>query len=427
MDLKNVLFICHGNINRSAAAELIWKKEMGGNVKSAGFGPSKKPMSKKMRITLQNIGFEKEETENHRSKTVDQKLMNWATAVFCMTPGHTKKLIQIYPNHVNKIYLLPSLIGKDRIFDPGFSSGIKAFETVLADIQKSISTLKPKSINKYPFVIVSKGRAGHAPFISSLEKLELPYILTLEKGDIKNYTNKYNHIKEIIELEKSDQGVGYCRHHTLKYMKKNYGGWFWKFDDDFTKFSRYNIKKRKFEEISFQEFISKGNDAIDHYKHINTMAMIGYRQTPFAINEQPTVVNTRLIQLVAINSDLMAKHKLNYDVNFIAMSDEDLTIRTFLAGLSTVKINHYMYKCPYSGPKKQIGGLDYKKTPKIIFVKKLVEKHKGIVKIISEDGGRNGNPQYAISWGKIKPKIPEGFTELPTEEIKIKRNIRSWL
>lgn len=144
MDLKKVLFICHGNINRSPAAELVWKKlGISNNVKSAGFSDStNKSISKKMRSVLNKEGFKKELINKHKSQTINQELMDWATTVFCMTPGHVKKLVQIFPKCRDKIHLLPKSINKERISDPGFSSNIADFEKAFQDIQKSISKIR---------------------------------------------------------------------------------------------------------------------------------------------------------------------------------------------------------------------------------------------------------------------------------------------
>lgn len=408
MVLTRVLFICLGNINRSAAAELIWKRDMHDDVRSSGFKGLGKPISKKMRDVLIGLNIKEEGVIKHKSQTVDLEMIRWSTVIFCMTAGHMKKLISMFPKYKDKIKLLPKFINKERISDPGFSTGIEHFKEVVSDITMAISLIKKQeSKHKYPFVIITKGRAGHAPFIELLERIHVGYILTLEKEDIKYYTKAYKHIEDIIELEESNCGVGYSRSCTLKYMKKNHGDWFWKLDDDFTKFSQYNMGKNKFHQLSFLEFIKKGEKIIDYYKNkIDSLALVGYRQTPFGISKNPILVDARVIQFVAVNPVVLLENKINYDRRLIAMSDEDLLIRLYQKKLHTVKINHYMYTCPYSNCKNQVGGLDYRKTPKILFVKQLVKKHRNIVKIISDSGGLNKNPQYTIDWGKIKPPPP---------------------
>jgi len=404
---SKVLFVCLGNINRSPAGKLLWKTIVGTEAKSVGFINPGKPLSKKMRELLVSEGISEKQVNKHRSKVISKKHVNWADTIFCMSEKHRERLINMFPDCGDKISILSSFIDKKSIKDPGFSAGTKVYRETFEDIKNSIIEVKTqnfKFVNKFPFVILTKGRAGIAPFIKLLEKLELEFILTLEKNDVKHYTKCYNNIKEIIQLKHSNRGMGYSRYHTLLYMKKKYNSWYWSFDDDFTKFQRYNPPSKKFKEVSFPHFISKGEEVIKYYSNLMRLALVGYRQTPFGLTKDPIVINSRVIQLVAINAGILTGKE--YDRKFISMNDEDFLIGLFKKGHNSLKINHFMYNCPYSAPDSQVGGHDYKKNPKIIMVRRLEKKYPGILKVLSDGGAMNNNPRYSIAWGKVKPKIP---------------------
>lgn len=424
MDLKRVLFVCHGNINRSPAAELLWKDKVHGNVKSCGL--SKKynlSISKNMRTVLAELGIDTDLINMHRSYSVSIKLLLWSTSVFCMSEKHRDTLIDRYPMVSKKVYVLPHQLSCKTIHDPAFGT-INMHRAVCQDIIKCIDKLLGFKVS-FPIVVTSKKRASYAPFIKILERLKIGYILTLEKEDISGYEKAYEYIDDIISLKESNRGLGYSRYHTLKYMSKEYGGWFWLLDDDFTGFSKYSVLVKKFTTISFEEFISKGEAVINHYKYIKDLAMVGYRQTSFGMSKKPLVFNTRVIQFVAINTNALGG--LSYNFDFVAMSDEVFLMDLFIEGLYTLKINHYMYKCPYSGELGQVGGHNYKKTPKIDYVRMLRDRHRKLVSIDSENKGLNMNPKYSIKWGKIKPAVPDVDIVDPDPIYGDRQGINKWL
>ena len=202
-------------------------------------------------------------------------------------------------------------------------------------------------------------------------------------------------------LPKSNQGIAYSRKNIIESMMGN--GWLWMADDDIYKFSRY--EGNKFHEISLKDFLIKGESVINKYSNNKKirLASVGYRQTPFGINNKPLVLNGRLIQFVGFNTDVLGE--VEYDASLRAMGDEDFLIKIFMSGMNTIKINHYMYTCPYSAPKNQVGGINYKNNLKLRMVKKLVKRYPKIIRLVSEDGGMNGNPKYEISWGKICNRV----------------------
>lgn len=133
----NVLFICHGNVNRSAAAEIITKQNYPQlKVKSCGLKTTNgKITSKKMRDTLNEFGYV---TGGIRSTKIDRTLVHWADIIFYMDAANLKRL-EIAFGHTPKAHNLGICAGVDRIMDPAFSAGRDQHKRVVALIQTAIS------------------------------------------------------------------------------------------------------------------------------------------------------------------------------------------------------------------------------------------------------------------------------------------------
>lgn len=85
-----VLFVCHGNINRSPSAEIIARQlHPEWEVKSCGLKTwAGRITAKKMRDTLNRRGYS---TEGIRSTPVTQELVDWADRIFYMDSGNERR------------------------------------------------------------------------------------------------------------------------------------------------------------------------------------------------------------------------------------------------------------------------------------------------------------------------------------------------
>lgn len=98
----NILFVCHGNINRSAAAEWISKhliqthpeKYNNFNIASSGIRVRAKSMSKGMREVFENHNVE----QNHTAQRIDSQLINWADKIVYMDRGNKNNILKYYPD-----------------------------------------------------------------------------------------------------------------------------------------------------------------------------------------------------------------------------------------------------------------------------------------------------------------------------------------
>jgi glycine hydroxymethyltransferase len=112
--MKNVLFVCTGNVCRSPMAEGLFRKLLAGRddirVQSAGVSAGRgMPAS---RHAVQALSVDGVELADFRSQPLSEELVGQATHIFVMTRDH-KRLIELhFPEAAEKTYLL-------REFEPG--------------------------------------------------------------------------------------------------------------------------------------------------------------------------------------------------------------------------------------------------------------------------------------------------------------------
>lgn len=134
-----VLFLCHGNVNRSAAAEIILRQDYPHiEVKSAGLKTTDgRITAKKMRDVLNDVGYK---TEGIRSTAVTQELIDWADEIFYMDDANKKRFIDKFGD-LPKAQKLSNLIpGVKKIPDPAFADGTDMHHEVVNLIKTALNT-----------------------------------------------------------------------------------------------------------------------------------------------------------------------------------------------------------------------------------------------------------------------------------------------
>ena len=144
MDDVNLLFVCTGNTCRSPMAEGLFRKAAEGKgyrVSSAGVsaynGSTASPE------TLEILAENKAPIDGFASRMVDEKILEEASHVFCLTNGHFHILQQMFPEHQEKLYLVTEFaeidgqVGGD-ISDP-IGCGRRAYEEVARQLDISIT------------------------------------------------------------------------------------------------------------------------------------------------------------------------------------------------------------------------------------------------------------------------------------------------
>lgn len=134
-----VLFLCHGNVNRSAAAEIICKQDYPHlEVKSAGLKTSNgRITAKKMRETLEKEGYP---SEGIRSSIATKELVDWADKVFYMDDANAKRFVDQFGEQSKAQKLSDYVQGVNKIPDPAFASGTEMHHEVIKLIKTALAT-----------------------------------------------------------------------------------------------------------------------------------------------------------------------------------------------------------------------------------------------------------------------------------------------
>ena len=132
-----ILFVCHGNVNRSAAAEIIAKQDYPDwDVKSCGLKTKDgKITAKKMRDVLNDSGYT---TEGIRSTAITQELVDWADKIFYMDDANERRFIEQFGQMDKAEKLSNYIMGVNKIPDPAFAEGTDAHRNVILLIHKAL-------------------------------------------------------------------------------------------------------------------------------------------------------------------------------------------------------------------------------------------------------------------------------------------------
>jgi protein-tyrosine phosphatase len=139
-DLSAVLFLCYGNICRSAFARVYWNQSSASSAsaESAGFHERNDRRTPARIIELaETLGVN---LADHRSRVVDSQAIERATAIFVMDGQNLDDLLNAYPQARAKSWLLGSFRGVRAIRDPYLLSQIEATES-LRQVKESIDTI----------------------------------------------------------------------------------------------------------------------------------------------------------------------------------------------------------------------------------------------------------------------------------------------
>lgn len=139
-----ILFVCHGNINRSAAAEIVsrdlhpdWEARSAGVAASPG-----RPTAPKMREALEQLGYK--ETQIGASPFT-KELEEWADVVYYMDDGNLEKMVDI-AGMSQKYKPLGPLAGADKVPDPHFKNSVEACLQCVNMIERAIRAIDESTI-----------------------------------------------------------------------------------------------------------------------------------------------------------------------------------------------------------------------------------------------------------------------------------------
>jgi protein-tyrosine-phosphatase len=148
-----IMFICTGNICRSAMAHWLMKKKLqekninnievysSGIYAMAGDGSTDEAIE-----VMEEYGVD---LKQHRATVTSSSNIKEMDLILCMTASHRQTLIQMYPNLTNKIYTLKEYVGIDEIDikDP-WGYGIVTYRYCAAEIDMCLDKLIQKLQNE---------------------------------------------------------------------------------------------------------------------------------------------------------------------------------------------------------------------------------------------------------------------------------------
>lgn len=199
-----------------------------------------------------------------------------------------------------------------------------------------VSTRKERN-PRYPVYIVSKGRAGSRLTSRSLEKMSVPYFITVEPQDHDAYA-VFIDAKKILTLPFSNHGdgPGPARNWCMDHAKKNGFKRCWILDDNIDSFYRLHENKRI--RVGDGAIFRAAEDFVDRYENV---PIAGFQYRFFIAPQQdypPFVKNTRIYSCILIESDCKHVFRGRYNEDTIisldVLKDGDCTIQfnSFLQG-----------------------------------------------------------------------------------------------
>jgi protein-tyrosine-phosphatase len=112
---RHVLFLCYGNINRSALAEQHLRQLLGSDaqISSCGFHlPERRPLDPMMNSLARDAGID---FPSWSSRRINTELVRTADLIFAMETSHLVRLLREYPEAQGRAFLLSSVTNPNTI------------------------------------------------------------------------------------------------------------------------------------------------------------------------------------------------------------------------------------------------------------------------------------------------------------------------
>ncbi len=135
---RHVLFICYGNINRSAFAEAYLASRKPVEVRSAGEYPTEgRPATEDAKRVAAEYNVS---LEAHRSTRLKQDMLSWADIVLTMDERNTSFVREEFPGAAAKVWRLGDITDGHEVPDP-HGKGRRAFERSFSAIARAVDEL----------------------------------------------------------------------------------------------------------------------------------------------------------------------------------------------------------------------------------------------------------------------------------------------
>ena len=145
--MKKIMFVCTGNICRSAMADFLLKNKLEGlglegkcEVLSAGTYAYDGDFSTYEAITVMNDDYGID-MSSHRATAIRNSKIDEMDLVLCMTNSHKSTLDMLYPNMKNKIFLLKEYVGSHGEISDPYGFGIDVYSKCAKEIDNCLDLL----------------------------------------------------------------------------------------------------------------------------------------------------------------------------------------------------------------------------------------------------------------------------------------------
>jgi len=198
---------------------------------------------------------------------------------------------------------------------------------------------------KYPFYIVSKGRADTRHTSRAFEKLKTPYYMVIDEKEYSDYAAVIDPKKILIMPEEyrtnydtfDDLGLSkavgpgcarnFCWDHSIENGFKRH----WVFDDNVKDFLRLNENRIRVADGTIFKIME---DFCDRYTNI---AIAGPNYRFFVAGDRhPFILNTRIYSMLLIKNDIPYRWRGRYN------EDTDLSLRVLKDGWCTCQFNAFL-------------------------------------------------------------------------------------
>ncbi|HCP06324.1 MAG TPA: glycine hydroxymethyltransferase [Verrucomicrobiales bacterium] len=146
--MKNVLFVCTGNVCRSPMAEELLRSHLNGHqdikVGSAGIGAVEgQPASPFAVEVMKEKGLD---ISRLRSRPIQQEMVRHADCIFVMTYGHLDSLLLLYPSAAEKTFML-------REFQPGLSPDEREVDDPIGQSRETYRACRDQMADSMPSLL----------------------------------------------------------------------------------------------------------------------------------------------------------------------------------------------------------------------------------------------------------------------------------
>lgn len=290
---------------------------------------------------------------------------------------------------------------------------------------------------RYPIYIISKGRWDSRQTQRTLEELNVPYRIVIEKSEYDKYAENVPEHK-IITLPtdfrdnplyaKPDETTGFIggsipvRNFVWEHSKSEGHKRHWILDDNMRHIYRLNrnLKTRMTTGSSFGIL----ENFVDRYTNVRLAGMNYAFFAPSGVKKPPYYTNTRIYSCILIDNSLEHRWRGRYN------EDTDLSIRVLKDGDCTMLFNNFLvgkaatmtmkggntetvYNVDQTGDRNARGGDDFDNRRE--FADSLVAQHPDVVKVAFKWGRWHHDVNYSVFVQKPEKKpglnIPRGINE----------------